>query len=407
MIGSLNEKLRQLLQRLDQEASGYTNAQVNEDESIEWNPSQTDVQLISAALKCARGAYHLEDTIVDTSYCTFRHEQVLDSSITGTVKAITSTIVGPVTDPETESDLLPVLVIAIRGSANKMDHIVNANSRAKATENFIHPAFLSQPNLKAHSGFLNSAWALDSIVAEQVKKYVQSFKTESGEKPHILFTGHSAGGAVSQLLYLHHIADQTLSESARFSCVTFGAPPCVTTPVDLTLYQPTGRTLCINIINEFDVVTRADKPYILSLVDLARVNLNLPPKTYFFEDESDEEIVDAALEATRAEESKLAPKLTKKLVENLHIDDSKIWHLPRPFYHHVGSNVVLFMRLVEGQMSLKAAEVTPTEFRKLLFCRVAVHGKSRYGERVEALEQGRFNDRIGWESERSSKGKDS
>ncbi|KAJ4257576.1 hypothetical protein NW762_008701 [Fusarium torreyae] len=288
-----------------------------------------------------------------------------------------------------------------------MDHIVNANSRPKTTESFIHPAFLSQPKLKAHSGFLNSAWALDSIVTEQVNKYVQDFKTGGGQKPHILFTGHSAGGAVSQLLYLHHIADQTLSESARFSCVTFGAPPCVTAPIDLSRYQPSGTTLCFNIINEFDVVTRADKPYILSLVDLARINLNLPPKTAFSDDESDEEIVNAALEATQEEESKMTSKATQKLQENLHPQDSNFWHLPKPSYHHVGSKVVLLMRLVEGEMNLRAVEVTPTEFRKLLFCRIAVHGKSRYGERVDALEQGRFNGRIGWEAERSHKGKHS
>ncbi|KAM0561293.1 hypothetical protein ACHAPJ_003172, partial [Fusarium lateritium] len=195
-------------------------------------------------------------------------------------------------------------------------------------------------------------------------------------------------------------------ESARFSCVTFGAPPCVTASIDLSRYQPSGTTLCLNIINEFDVVTRADKPYILSLVDLARINLNLPPKTAFSDDESDEEIVSAALEATQEEESKMTSKATRKLEENLHTEDPNFWHLPKLSYHHVGSNVVLLMRLVEGEMKLRAVEVTPTEFRKLLFCRIAVHGKSRYGERVEALEQGRFNGRISWESERSNRGKD-
>jgi hypothetical protein len=38
LIGSLNEQLRQLLERLDQEAAKYANSRVNDDDSIEWNP---------------------------------------------------------------------------------------------------------------------------------------------------------------------------------------------------------------------------------------------------------------------------------------------------------------------------------------------------------------------------------
>ncbi|KAF5025920.1 hypothetical protein F66182_1955 [Fusarium sp. NRRL 66182] len=423
LSGGLNEQLRQLLHRLDQEASKYTNSKVSDDASTEWNPPQAEVQLISAAWKCARGTYDLESSIADTSYCTFHNQQVLEHSLTGTVKAITSTSVEPAIDSEATHELLPVLMIAIRGSASKMDHIVNANSRSKATEGFIHPAFLSQPNLQAHSGFLNSAWALDSIVTDQVNKHVESFNRDNGQQPHILFTGHSAGGAVAQLLYLGHIANKDLGEwskynpsverldlyhkgdSSRFSCVTFGAPPCVTAHVDLSLYQPSGNTLCVNIINEFDVVTRADKPYILSMVDLARAMLDLPPNASVLAHETDDEIVGAALEATHDKESKLISRLSRPHEKNVHVEDANVWRLPRPFYHHVGHEVVLLLRLLEGRMALRAVEMMPTDFQKLLFCRVAVHGKRCYGERIEALEQGHFNGRLGWESDKHHKAK--
>ncbi|KAF4454682.1 hypothetical protein F53441_2760 [Fusarium austroafricanum] len=384
--GSLNEQLKQLLQRLDQESANYTNSKVNDDEATEWNPPQTEVQLISAAWRCARGTYNVEDTIADTSYCTFHRSQVTDSSFAGTVKLITSTVVQTVTDEGT-SDLLPVLVLAIRGSASKMDHIVNANAQPKPTEGFIQHA----EGLKAHSGFLNSARALDSIVTGLIKKYLEDFDKSNGRKPHVVFTGHSAGGAVSQLLYLRHISDQDWRQSARFSCITFGAPPCLTGPVDLSFCQPSSRTFCVNIINEFDVVTRADKPYILSLVDLARAMLNLPPKTQISELETNEEIVNASLKATKDNESMLS--------DNSHdIDgkDNQVWRFPQALYHHVGSRVVLLMRFVQGQMNLKAVEVTPSEFQKLLFCRVTVHGKRRYEERVAVLEEGHFNGRLGW-----------
>ncbi|KAF5966883.1 hypothetical protein FBULB1_11437 [Fusarium bulbicola] len=388
--GSLNEQLRQLLERLDQEAAKYTNSKVNDDDSIEWNPSQSEVQLIFAAWKCARGTYDLESTLADTSYCTFRRDQVVDSSFAGTVKLITSTIIEAKAGSST-TDSLPVLVLAIRGSASKMDHIVNANAQPRTTESFISKGCLD--DLKAHSGFLNSARALESIVTNLVNKYLDSFDETSGKRPHILFTGHSAGGAVSQLLYLRHISNQDLNQSARFSCVTFGAPPCLTRHVDLDIFQPSSGTTCVNVINEFDVVTRADKPYILSLVDVARAMLDLPPKAAISEHETSEGIVSAALGSTRDEKGRLSDDSV-----DFPVKESNFWRFPQPFYHHVGPRLILLTRYVDNQMSLKAVEISSSEFQKLLFCRVTVHGKRFYEERIGALEQGRFNNRSAWNS---------
>ncbi|KAF9767969.1 hypothetical protein IL306_014791 [Fusarium sp. DS 682] len=363
--GSLNEQLRQLLERLDQEAAKYTNSKVSDDESTEWDPSEVDVRLISAAWQCARGTYDLKSTMADTSYCTFRRDQAVDSSFAGTVKLITSTVVEAKTGSGTV-DSLPVLVLAIRGSASKMDHIVNANAQPRVTEGFISKG--CPEDLRAHSGFLNSARALDTIVADLINKYLE--------------------------------AHDVKSQSARFSCVTFGAPPCLTQPVDRKICQPSGGTVCVNIINEFDVVTRADKPYILSLVDIARAMLDLPPKTHYSELETSEEVVNEALEATKDEKHSLSDKS-----QNSRIEDTNIWRFPQPFYHHVGTRVILLMRFVENQMKLKAVEVNTSEFQKLLFCRVAVHGKRLYEERIGALEQGRFNNRSAWELGRDSKDK--
>ncbi|KAM0249760.1 hypothetical protein ACHAP5_002629 [Fusarium lateritium] len=276
-----------------------------------------------------------------------------------------------------------------------MDHIVNANSGPKDAGGYIHGTV----DIKAHSGFLNSALALDSTVARMINTYPPKFDVGSGQKPHVVFTGHSAGGAVAQLLYLHHTSHPDLSKSARFSCVTFGAPPCLSSPVDLSLYRPSEETLCVNIINEFDVVTRADKPYILSLIDIARSMLHLPPNNAVPKSATDEEIIYAALKTTDTEDSRFSHQF-----EGSSIDETKFWRLPQPLYHHVGPRVILLMRLVEGEMSLQAVEVTPSEFQKLLFCRVAVHGKRVYAERVGALKYGRFNSRSDWE--KNGHGKD-
>lgn len=125
-----------------------------------------------------------------------------------------------------------------------------------------------------------------------------------------------------------------------------------------------------------------------------RSTLDLPPKNQVSESATDEETIYAALKFTDTNESRLSYQF-----EGLDIDQSKFWRLPQSFYHHVGPRVVLLMRLVEGEMSLKAVEVTPFEFQKLLFCRVAVHGKRIYAERVKTLQQGRFNGRLGWEQD--------
>ncbi|KAF4472687.1 alpha beta-hydrolase [Fusarium albosuccineum] len=410
--GNLNVKFQQLIQQLDQTASKYRNSKVSDDGSAtDWNCPQAEAQLVSAAWKCARATYDLESIVADTAYCTFRKDHVLHHSRTGIVKALISIIVEPVDKPGTESDSLPVLVIAIRGSASKMDHIVNANSRPKATESFIqHPNFLKQPKLQAHSGFLNSSWALAKIVSERIEAYVAGTETQSERKPHVLFTGHSAGGAVASLFYLHYISNPNFSESARFSCVTFGAPPCVTAPVDLSLYQPGGPTLCLNIINEFDVVSRADKPYILSLVDLVRAKVDLPPEASG--SATSENTIRAPNKAKLEHELESFPSIDTFLSdsdESFVLRNSDFWGLPRPFYHHVGSRVILMMRLDEGKLGLRVVEVPLSEFRKLLFCRIAVHFKARYGERVEMLESGRFNHQDGWErepEEQDLKGKD-
>jgi hypothetical protein len=134
------------------------------------------------------------------------------------------------------------------------------------------------------------------------------------------------------------------------------------------------------------------------LVDIVRSTLALPPRNQVSESAADEETIYAALKATDTKESRLSYQS-----EGLDIDQSKFWRLPQSLYHHVGPRAVLLMRLVKGEMSLKAVEVAPSEFQRLLFCRVAVHGKRIYTERVKALQQGRFNGRLGWEQDRDGK----
>lgn len=169
-------------------------------------------------------------------------------------------------------------------------------------------------------------------------------------------------------------------------------------PVNLSRYRCTGATLCLNIINEFDVVSRADKPYILSLVELSRAVLRAVPQSPI-PNTNENPIETGRGIAFKDDINSLPPissqstGLEKKLINTA----TDIWNLPEPSYYHVGPRIVFVMRLHEGQMSLRAVQVPPAEFQTLLFCRTAVHGKARYGERVEMLESGQFNGRAGWD----------
>lgn len=77
--------------------------------------------------------------------------------------------------------------------------------------------------------------------------------------------------------------------------------------------------------------------------------------------------------------------------------------LPNPDYHHVGEQLVLLRRIHgedegEGQLELRVVKVRDEDFGKLLFCRIAVHRRVCYAERVGLIIEGQFNGRNGWES---------
>ena len=56
--------------------------------------------------------------------------------------------------------------------------------------------------LTVHEGFLNSATRLSSLVARQLNR---ANKDTPGF--HVIFTGHSAGGAVASLLFLKSLLE--------------------------------------------------------------------------------------------------------------------------------------------------------------------------------------------------------
>jgi Lipase (class 3) len=167
-------------------------------------------------------------------------------------------------------DDLNAIVFAIRGTQTFMDWAVNLNTSAVPPSGFLD----DEGNL-CHAGFLDVARKMIKPVASRLRQLLK-------ENPHrarysLIITGHSAGGAVASLLFSHMLSVVNQSElnilTERFKrvhCVTFGAPPVSILP----LSKPPGREtklksyLFLSFINEGDPVTRADKAYVRSLLEL-------------------------------------------------------------------------------------------------------------------------------------------
>jgi hypothetical protein len=88
----------------------------------------------------------------------------------------------------------------------------------------------------------------------------------------VLFTGHSAGGAIASLLYAHIGADivsplrGVLTDSAAVHCIVFGTPPISIKPLERYTRKvfADSSSLFLSLINEGDPIVKADREYLAS-----------------------------------------------------------------------------------------------------------------------------------------------
>jgi hypothetical protein len=153
-------------------------------------------------------------------------------------------------------------------------------------------------------------------------------------------------------------------------------------------------------------VTRADNPYILSLVNLYR---SMYPDALPLIKMQDANPHLQKGSTSNVPDSQLNPVLVQDTDVNQGRNEvEEIWSLPSPDYHHVGERLLLLRRILtkdigdnrdgEGQLELRAVKIGDEYFRKLLFCRIAVHRRVCYAERVGLIIRGHFNGKNGWES---------
>lgn len=221
--------------------------------------------------------------------------------------------------------------------------------------------------IRAHGGYLSGAKALIPKIEEEIGRQID---LDPGIE-HVVFTGHSAGGAVSGLLFLYFANRVRPYMSFRKkSLITFGSPPVTTLDVTKLAKSLSKVGLVLSFVNEFDMIPRADHDYIRSLLDLYRSSHGLQPIGQ--EAPSDMEPDQASLD----------------------------WQLPLPKYHIIGDILLLRnipQRIPDPRNDIDSDAATQTdqcqlcvklsarEFSKLLFCDLSVHKGRIYLERVQAL----------------------
>lgn len=165
-------------------------------------------------------------------------------------------------------DDMNTIVFAIRGTQSFRDWTVNLKTHPTSARDFLDDA----GNL-CHAGFLYVARKMLQPVAARLKELLKEDPNRASCS--LLITGHSAGGAIASLLYCHMLSRTVRSDLThlrgffkRIHCVTFGAPPVSLLPLDKPSSSEYRKSIFFSFINEGDPVTRADRAYVRSLLEL-------------------------------------------------------------------------------------------------------------------------------------------
>ncbi|KAI1740785.1 Alpha/Beta hydrolase protein [Xylaria scruposa] len=354
------------LERLERKASSYVNSSLDSCSSKElWICTDEMANLITKAWICAETVYERDVAVSteETKDTGLKIEWSLASSANGNVKATTLTTFVAPSPSDSRAEPTTYLIIAVRGSASTVDHLVNLNGEARDAstlfQNMEQAAGSGDQPLKflAHAGFLNSARELLAPVSAQIEKQLNKSR-----KVNILLTGHSAGGAVATLL---HLALRVKFTGVSFSCITFGSPPVarfMNKEDRNALDRVIAQAPVLNVINEYDLVPRLDAGYLRSLIMLYNSgDLN----------SNSEDTLTA--EGTSGER----------------------WPLPAPDLQHIGPIVVLKTELPDlkldsikpPQVSTKvtAWSISSESLSDLVFCQLKVHRRKFYQQKIKQL----------------------
>ena len=235
-----------------------------------WTTDGASARLVQAAGLCSRAVYSddssqflhdLPDHVMKEAFRT-------EPSQSGRDKAAVVFEVHK-TEAAQPQDQSIALVVAIRGSVSGIDWLVNLNSQAVTAPDLLNfPNALTPPLV--HRGYVDCARALMPALEKQMISIMDKLQ---GRKVDLVFTGHSAGGAVATLLYCCFRtrpppAIFSLSNRPSLSCITFGAPPIFASDVNMLLgelkcdkHSPYAKCTALAFVAEGDPVPRMDADY--------------------------------------------------------------------------------------------------------------------------------------------------
>jgi Lipase (class 3) len=280
-------------------------------------------------------------------------------------------------------DDMNTVVFAIRGSQSFVDWAVNFRPAPTSPK-----GFLDDPGNLCHAGFLCVAKAMIKPVADRLRTLLQEDPSRSTAS--LLITGHSAGGAVAQLLYAHMMAEVVSSELTyltgffkRVHCVTFGAPPVSLLPLKRPGGKRHHKSMFFAFANEGDPVVRADKGVLKSLLKL----LATPAPSSDKPDPVLSTVVPALKQGKKAAKRPTAPpKASSYPTQFPSSTPAPAWKIPLSILSCGGRIILLRERLgARDADDIEACQVTDEELRKVVFGDPMCHTMVLYARRIETL----------------------
>jgi hypothetical protein len=295
-----------------------------------------------------------------------REDHVKASIIHGTKAMVLKSM--PVDDMNT-------IVFAVRGTQTFMDWAVNfAQAPIAPTD------FLDDTGNLCHSGFLCVARFMVAPVAARLKKLLQEDPSRSAAS--LLITGHSAGGAVAQLLYAHMLSETVDSELTylagffkRVHCITFGAPPVTLLPLQKSTASRHRKSLFFAFANEGDPVVRADRAIVRSLLKLYVTPTPDTPCAIM------QSVVPGVLRSKKSR-LKLAAQASSMQTSN----PAPMWDIPSSTLS-LGGRVILLRERYESQSpdDIEACQVSDEMLREVVYGDPLCHTMTLYAKRIEIL----------------------
>ncbi|TLD29240.1 hypothetical protein PspLS_03926 [Pyricularia sp. CBS 133598] len=227
-----------------------------------WICNPHTARIIQAAALCSKAVYRKKTpNTPKIPGFVLEARSWIQPTMDGSGKAAALLVMQP-----TESRGKTTLFFSVRGSACRADWLRNLDQGLVPCPDLVN---LPDSVPEVHRGFVGCARTLVPHAARELETAFRETELQ-GRDIEIVFTGHSAGGAVAALLFckfLTHGCLDTHRTKPTLSCITFGAPPMLDRTIDLSLsrafststtFQP-GVTLAI--VNDGDPVARLDRAY--------------------------------------------------------------------------------------------------------------------------------------------------